>query len=202
MYTALNKTGNKQDDFDVLAKILQIFEMDEYTNELKIRDQSGSTHYVLALKLKFPHLRVGDVIRIRSATNNETASQKKVLNLSHYSNIMTFVSASKLAKEVKGKVNDEKNTEKESLKKGVNLNAVILTEVDKKHANLPNTTLYDLFHYADNDPELSNKNTFKTTFYVTRIEPGDTKEWVKAYDKKAKKATSAKGAAKGSNFIY
>ena len=67
---------------------------------------------------------------------------------------MTFVSASKLAKEVKAKVTDEKNTEKESLKKPVNLNAVILTEVDKKHANLPNTTLYDLFHYADNDPQL------------------------------------------------
>lgn len=115
---------------------------------------------------------------------------------------MTFVSASKLAKEVKSKVADEKNTEKESLKKGVNLNAVILTETDKKHAGLANTTLYDLFHYADNDPELSNKTTFRTTFYVTRIEPGDTREWTKAYDKKAKKASSAKGAAKGSSFIY
>lgn len=38
MYTPLNKAGGKQEDFDVLAKILQIFEMDEYTNELKIRD--------------------------------------------------------------------------------------------------------------------------------------------------------------------
>lgn len=176
--------------------------MDEYTNELKVRDNSGQTAYVLALKLKFPHLRVGDVVRIRSATNNEAAHSKMVLNLSHYSNIMTFISSSKLSKEIKTKVHDEKNTEKDALKQGVNLNAVILTEIDKKHAALPHTTLYDLFHYADNDPELSNKNTFKTTFYVTRIEPGDTKEWVKAYDKKTKKTTSAKGAAKGSNYIY
>ena len=176
--------------------------MDEYTNELKIRDQSGQTWFVLALKLKFPHLRVGDAVRIRSATQNETTSQIKVLNLSHYSNIMTFISSSKLAKEVKQKVHDEKATDKESLKKPVNLNAVILTEIDKKHAGLTNTTLYDLFHYAYNDPELSNKNTFKTTFYVTKSEPADTKEWVKAYDKKTKKATSAKGAAKGSNLIY
>lgn len=73
MFTALNKVQGKQDDFDVVAKILQIFEMDEYTNELKIRDQSGQTWYVLALKLKFPHLRVGDAIRIRSATHNEAA---------------------------------------------------------------------------------------------------------------------------------
>ena len=107
-----------------------------------------------------------------------------------------------MSKEIKSKVHDEKTTEKESLKKNDNLHAVILTETDKKYAGLPNTTLYDLFHYADNDPELSNKTTFKTTFYVTRIEPGDTKEWSKAYDKKTKKASSAKGAAKGSGFIY
>ena len=89
--------------------------------------------YTLALKLKFPHLRQGEVVRIRSATYDDTATQKKVLLLSHYSNILTFVSASKLAKEVKGKVQDEKNTEKASLKQPVMMNAVILTEVDKKH---------------------------------------------------------------------
>ena len=68
MFTPLNKVGGVKADFDVVAKILQIFDLDEYTNELKIRDQSGQTWYVLALKLKFPHLRVGDAIRIRSAT--------------------------------------------------------------------------------------------------------------------------------------
>jgi hypothetical protein len=159
----------------------------------------------LALKLKFPHLRAGDVVRIRSATYDETSTHKKVLNLSHYSNILTFVSQSKLAKEVKAKVTDDKNTEKESLKQPVSMNAVILSEVDKKYANLPTTTLYDLFHYADNDPELVNKTTFKTCFYVTRIEPTDPKEFVKSYDKKTKKATSLKGAAAGKaagNLIY
>jgi hypothetical protein len=59
------------------------------------------------------------------------------------------------------------------------MNAVILTEVDKKHQNLPVTSLDDLFHYSENDPELANKNTFRTTFYVTKIEPTDPKEFVK-----------------------
>jgi len=157
------------------------------------------------LKLKFPHLRQGEVVRIRSATYDETSSQKKVLNLSHYSNIMTFVSGSKLAKEVKGKVQDEKSTEKAALKQAVSMNAVILTEVDKKHQNLPTTTLYDLFHYADNDPEVANKNTFRTCFYVTKIEPSDPKEFVKQYDKKTKKTTSLKGSAAtkaAGNLIY
>ena len=118
---------------------------------------------------------------------------------------MTFASQSKLAKEVRAKVTDEKQTEKESLKQPVSMNATILTEIDKKHAGLPTTTLYDLFHYADNDPELANKTTFKTTFYVTRIEPTDPKEWVKSYDKKTKKATSLKGTTTtkaAGNLIY
>lgn len=144
-----------------------------------MRDQSGQVFYTLALKLKFPHLRQGEVVRIRSATYDETATQKKVLLLSHYSNILTFVSNSKLAKEVKAKVQDEKSVEKASLKQAVSMNAVILTEVDKKHQNLPNTTLEELFHHSENDPELANKNTFRTTFYVTKIEPADPKEFVK-----------------------
>lgn len=67
-------------DFDVVAKVLQVFELDEYTNELKIKDQSGATFYTLALKLKFPHLRQGAVVRIRAASFDSTSS-KKVLSL-------------------------------------------------------------------------------------------------------------------------
>ncbi len=50
--------------------------MDEYTNELRLRDQSGASWHTLALKLKFPGLRSGDVVRIRSATVDETSSKK------------------------------------------------------------------------------------------------------------------------------
>jgi hypothetical protein len=45
---------------------------------------------------------------------------------------MTFVSGSKLAKEVKGKVTDDRQAEKQALKSEVSHNAVVLTEVDKK----------------------------------------------------------------------
>ena len=103
MYVPLKNAAGQKSDFDFVAKITQIFEMDEYTNELKLRDASGMSTYVLSLKLKFPHLRQGDVVRIRSATFDETSPNKRVLLLSHYSNILTFVSSSKLAKEVRGK---------------------------------------------------------------------------------------------------
>jgi hypothetical protein len=148
-------------------------------------------------------LRSGDVVRIRSATYDETSTHKKVLLLSHYSNILTFVSSSKLAKEVKAAAKDEK-VDKVALK-GDHFNATVLTEVDKKHAALPITSLQDLFHNAETDKEIAGKDTFRTQFYVTKIEPADVKEWTKQYDKKTKKATSLKGAAAAkaaTNLIY
>jgi len=108
--------------------------MDEYTNELRLRDSSNHSYYALALKLKFPHLKSGDVVRIRSAVVDET-SKKNVLVLSHYSNIMTFIASSKLAKDLKAKVHDEKTPDKSSLKKGVSMNAATVTEITDKKLN-------------------------------------------------------------------
>lgn len=161
--------------------------------------------YTLALKLKFPLLKAGEAVRIRSATVDETSSHKKVLVLSHYSNILVFPQNSKLGKELRSKITDDKEGNKAALKQKVQYNAVTLTEVDKKHQNLPNTPLSDLFHQVDNDPELARETTFRTTFSVVKVEPVDVKEWTKLYDKKTKKASSLKGssAAKaGGNIIY
>lgn len=116
---------------------------------------------------------------------------------------MTFVSTSKLAKEIKAKVTDDRSVEKAALKQDVSLSAVVLTEVDKKHAALPLNSLQDLFHNVETDKEISGRDTFRTQFYVTKIEPADVKEWVKSYDKKTKKTTSLKGAAaKGGENIF
>jgi hypothetical protein len=194
-YLALNKASKAKKDFDVVAKILQVFDLDEYTNELKLRDQSGEIYYTLALKLKFPHLRAGSVVKIRSATHDETATNKNVLVLQHYSNIMTFIGCSKLATTVAQKVSNERNSEKSTLKQDVSMTPVVLTEVDKKHQNLKTTSLIDLFNQPDN-----STNTFRTCFYVTKVEPKDHREACKAYDKKTKKISSAKGG-KG-DMIY
>jgi len=192
--TELKKASKQSNDFDVVAKVLQVFELDEYTNELKLRDASGETFYTLALKLKFPHLRQGSVVRIRSATYDETSS-KKVLVLQHYSNIMTFIGSSKVAASL-AKVSNETQTERSALKSNVSMTPVILTEVDKKHQNLQTTSLHDLFHSPDN-----STSTFRTCFYVTRVEPGSCQDAVRSYDRKSRKTSSAKGA-KGGDMIY
>lgn len=147
--TPLKNASKVNGDFDVVAKILQVFELDEYTNELKLRDGSGEVYYTLALKLKFPHLRQGAVVRIRSASYDETSLNKKVLVLQHYSNIMTFLSSSKLAANL-SKVSNDNGPEKAALKsKDTSMLPVVLTEVDKKHQGLQTTSLHDLFHSPD-----------------------------------------------------
>lgn len=80
---------------------------------------------------------------------------------------MTFISSSKLASTISAKVQDDRLADKAVLKGKVSLTPVILTEIDKKHQGLPTTRLHDLFH----DPDQS-KSTFRTTFYVTKVEPG------------------------------
>ena len=76
LYSPLKNASKATSDFDVVAKILNVFELDEFTNELKIADTTGDNWYVLALKLKFPNLRAGQVVRIRSATYDETSTHK------------------------------------------------------------------------------------------------------------------------------
>ena len=188
MYVGLNKAKAQKADFDVVAKVVGIHEMDAYTNELKLRDQTGSTWYTLALKLKFPHLRTGQVVRVRSATVDETSSGKQVLALSHYSNIMTMISSSRLATTV-GKVTDDWKADQAELSKDVPSVAVTVSDVDKKWASLPTTSLEQLF----TSKTLSGE-TFRTRFCVTSVEPSDLKEATKSWDKKSKKTASAKGS--------
>lgn len=201
LFVPLAKAAAQKGDFDVVAKVAQVFELDEYTNELRLRDTSSGAQSwnVLALKLKFPQVRAGDVVRIRSVTYDETSTQKKVLLLSHYSNILAFPATSKFAKEINSKVSAEK-IDRAAI---TGVNATVLTEVDKKHAALPVTSLQDLFHNVETDKELQAKDTFRAQFYVTKVESADVREWTRSYDKKTKKATSFKGAkGAAANAIY
>ena len=98
---------------------------------------------------------------------------------------MTFIGSSKKASDVSSKVSDDRSNETKALKASVAMTPVVLTEVSSKHASLPVTSLHDLFHSAE-----SSTNTFRTCFYVTKIEPGATADACKVYDKKSKKASS------------
>jgi len=193
MYRTLNKVKGAREDFDVCAKITQIHEFDEYTNELRLTDSSGDSWFTLATKLKFPHLKSGQAVRIRSVTYDESSSNKQMLSQSHYSNIMTFVSGSRLAGAL-SKVSHNNKAENAALKSSdASSHAMVLSEVSSKFANMQHTSLRDLFH---RDP---SGTTFRVQLQVLAVQPGDVREMVKVLNNG--KAASAKGS-KGGNLFW
>lgn len=164
--------------------------MDAYTWELRVSDGTSAPWYVLALKLKFPAVRAGQVIYVRSATADATS--KNVLALAPHSNILTLPTNSKLAKAVSAKCGDTWAADQKELAKDVPQHAIVLSEVDKKHSGLAQTSLQDLFH----NESLLSGNSHRVMLNVVKVE-GDLKDGCKVFDKKTKKASSAKGAKGG-----
>lgn len=173
-------------DFDAVAKVLSSHEMDPYTWELRVSDGTSQPWYVLALKLKFPNVRAGQVIYIRSATADATS--KNVLALAPHSNILSLPATSKLAKAVAGKCGDTWAADQKELAKDVPQHAIVVSEVDKKHAGVATTSLHDLFH---NESSLSG-NTHRVTLNVVKVE-GDAKDACKIWDKKIQEGCFRQG---------
>jgi len=76
-------------EFDLLVKILKIFEKDEYNLELRVKDPSNETWFITIPKLKFGPLKEGEIIRIRSVKINIT-SKRNVIETRPSTNIMRF----------------------------------------------------------------------------------------------------------------
>jgi len=99
---------------------------------------------------------------------------------------MTFIGSSKVAASL-GKVANDDAVEKASVKANDHFTPSIVSSVDAKHAGLANTSLHDLFHAPDN-----STSTFRTCFYVTKVEPSNLNDAVKSWDKAKKKVGPAK----------
>ena len=77
---------------------------------------------------------------------------------------------------------------------------VTVSEIDKAHKNLQPCSLEELYSSS----KLCG-DTFRTNFCVTRVDPEDVREFVKVYEKKTHKLSSAKGITtlpKGSEFVW
>jgi hypothetical protein len=91
-------------------------------------------------------------------------------------------------------VNDDWKSDVAELAKDVPSHAIVLSEVDKKWAATPSTSLNDLFHHEPAG------TTFRTSFSVVKVE-GATVDLVRSYNKTTKKSSTAKGA-KGGELIW
>lgn len=82
---------SSNNEFDLLVKILKIFDRDEYNLELRIKDCSNEMWFIQIPKLKFGHLREGEIIRIRSVKLNIT-SKRNIIEMKPSTNILRFTS--------------------------------------------------------------------------------------------------------------
>lgn len=90
-------------EFDLLVKILKIFERDEYNIEMRIKDCSNEMWFITIPKLKFGHLREGEIVRIRSVKLNIT-SKRNVIEMKPSTNILRFTQKNAIVQEMRQKV--------------------------------------------------------------------------------------------------
>ena len=87
-------------DFDLLVKILKIYEKDEYNLELRIKDTSNELWFIVIPKLKFGPLKEGEIIRIRSVTV-EITPRRNVLACKPGTNILRFTCTNPIVQEMR-----------------------------------------------------------------------------------------------------
>lgn len=76
-------------EFDLLVKVLKIFEKDEFNLELRIKDTSNEMWFITIPKLKFGSIKEGEIIRIRSVKVN-ISSKRNVIETRPSTNILRF----------------------------------------------------------------------------------------------------------------
>jgi Telomeric single stranded DNA binding POT1/CDC13 len=163
-----------QKDFDLLAKITDMKDNDQYTNSVTLNDTTGQTWTASLFKRKFPHLKVNDVIRIKSCSAKEDNS----LIFSAHSNILKFFSFSKIHKHLSSSISSSVHIKK------------CLTKLENKaHQKLEITPLKKLFF----NPKKTEK-LFRTHFCVLKADQKNIEDYVQAWD--GKKWTQVKGAKK------
>jgi len=117
-------------EFDLLVKILKIFEKDEYNLELRVKDPSNETWFITIPKLKFGPLKEGEIIRIRSVKINIT-SKRNVIETRPSTNIMRFTFKNSIVQEMRQKIETETVADKMMLEDAneVIMSPVIFTEI-------------------------------------------------------------------------
>jgi len=64
----MNESTNSE--FDILVKILKIYEKDDFNLEMRIKDITNELWFIIVPKLKFGKLKENDIVRIRSVQMN------------------------------------------------------------------------------------------------------------------------------------
>lgn len=167
MYTALAQADEEEGDFNVLGKITQIVPRDGFMSDIWITDASNSTWFATISRKKFPRIKEGELVKIRSVEIDDSTERDHTLRFAPHSNIMTIVSFSKLHSQLKI-TNLQDKVDKELLKAKILHEPVLASTVSKKYQNSQVHSLSDLF----GNPKLEG-DTFRARFFVVNATSGE-----------------------------
>lgn len=170
----IDEAVKDQKDFDLLAKITEIKDHDQYSNSVTFNDSTGQTWTANLFKRKFPHLKVNDVLRVKSCS----AKEDNTLVLSAHSNILKFFSFSKIEKHLKTVISSK-----------VHIKKCVTKLTTAAHQKMEITPLRRLFF----NPKKTEK-LFRSHFCVLKVDSKSLDEYVEAWD--GKKWISIKGNKK------
>lgn len=163
---AVAQAIKKSKDFDLLGKVKSSSSKDTWTNKVSIISDDGQTWQADLFKKKFPHLKAGDTVRVRSVN----ADNKNNLSLANHSNILQFISNSKIGNYL-SKVKESAQASN------------IATITNKKQAGLATTALKSMFF----NPK-KKAGVFRAEFNVLKTQPSKPSDWTSG---KGKNATTA-----------
>lgn len=170
----IDEAVKEQKDFDLLAKITEIKDHDQFSNSVTFNDTTGQTWTANLFKRKFPHLNVNDVLRIKSCSAKEDNS----LVLSAHSNILKFFSFSKIEKHLKASISSK-----------THIKSCVTKLTNAAHSKMEITPLRKLFF----NPK-KNEKLFRSHFCVLKVDTKLLADYVESWD--GKKWTSLKGKKK------
>jgi hypothetical protein len=155
MYTPLDEAEQEEGDFNVLGKVTQVVQRDDFMNDIRIKDQSGSTWFATISRRKFPRVVEGEVVKVRSALVEEDSDREHSIRLSPHSNIMTVVPFSQLRKQLRSAVKSSPTEVDEALLAGEVIHEPVLAStVSKAFKDAQVTPLHELFSNPDEDTDL------------------------------------------------
>ena len=101
MYTPLDEAEQEDGDFNILGKVTQVVHRDNYMSDVWIADKTNETWFATISRRKFPRVKEGEIVKVRSATVEQDSERTHTIRLSPHSNIMTLVPFSQLWKQLK-----------------------------------------------------------------------------------------------------
>lgn len=101
-YTPLRDVRNitEKRDIDLLVKIMRVSDKDESNFEIKIKDLSGDSSWIMYVnKLRFTEFNPGDIYRIRSVLAERT-TERNIITCKTTTNILRFSRSSLIYREL------------------------------------------------------------------------------------------------------